>query len=181
MDFVHRLLNEIGEGANNGLVKLFCAMVDDLFQHQNFSDTFGFYIASFSRNPDELGQWRAYGDNGRGFALGLAPHLFGVIHTAKPKPTEYVVMPVVYGKNEAEQRYRPAIEQAAGIVANNRPQENVRMAFLRSMADELIASQLIATSLTVKHEAYKNEEEVRLVMLGTRDIQKPDLKTHPGF
>jgi hypothetical protein len=45
------------------------------------------------------------------------------------------------------------------------------------MADELIAGQLIATSLTVKHEAYSNEQEVRLVILGTRDNQKPYLRT----
>jgi hypothetical protein len=45
------------------------------------------------------------------------------------------------------------------------------------MADELIAGQLIATSLTVKHKAYSNEQEVRLVMLGMRDNQKPDLRT----
>jgi hypothetical protein len=45
------------------------------------------------------------------------------------------------------------------------------------MADELIAGQLIATSLTVKHKAYKSEEEVRLVMLGERDIQKAYIKT----
>ena len=119
----------------------------------------------------------AYADNGRGFALGLAPHLFGAVETANPKPTEYYVIPVVYGQKAAEQRYRVAIEAAAGLVQNNRPQENFRIPFLRRMADELIAGQLIATSLTVKHEAYSNEQEVRLLMLGTRDNQKPYLRT----
>jgi Protein of unknown function (DUF2971) len=176
MDIVHRLLKAIGEGSP-GLVKEFCDIVDVVFQHQNFSNTFGFYIASFSRNRNDLGQWRAYADNGRGFAIGLAPHLFETVETDNPKPTEYVVMPVMYEMEEAEQRYRTAIEQAVGFVRNNRPQDNVKMAFLRRMADELIAGQLIATSLTVKHKAYKNEEEVRLVMLGEREKQKNDLRT----
>jgi hypothetical protein len=65
MNMVHRLLNEIGEGAHDGLVRRFCEIVDDLFQHRKFSDVFGFYIASFSRNRDELGQWRGYADKGR--------------------------------------------------------------------------------------------------------------------
>jgi len=155
-------------------------MVDDLFQHRNFTDIFGFYIASFSRDRNDLGQWRAYADNGRGFALGLAPHLFEAVDTANPQPTEYVVMPVVYGEKEAEPRYRAAIETAAGIVQANRAHlidKKVGIAFLRTMADELIAGQLIGTSLLVKHEAYSHKKEVRLVILGVRDTQKPYIKT----
>jgi hypothetical protein len=148
-----------------------------VFQHQKFADIYGFYIASFSRDRNDLGQWRACADNGRGFALGLAPHLFEAVDKANPMPTEYYVMPVVYGEEAAELRYRVAIETAAGIVQNNRPQENVRFPFLRRMADELIAGQLIGTSLTVKHEAYSHEKEVRLVMLGMRKNQQPYLRT----
>jgi hypothetical protein len=69
------------------------------------------------------------------------------------------------------------LKPAVGIVQNNRPQENVRIPFLNGMADELIAGQLIVTSLTVKHEAYSHEKEVRLVMLGMRENQKRDLRT----
>jgi hypothetical protein len=29
------------------------------------------FVCSFSKSGDELGQWRAYGDNGRGYALGF--------------------------------------------------------------------------------------------------------------
>jgi len=43
MGVAHRLLKEIREEANDGLVQRFCDMVDDRFQHGNFSDTFGFY------------------------------------------------------------------------------------------------------------------------------------------
>jgi hypothetical protein len=176
---VHRLLKEIG-GTDEGLVKMFCEMVDDLFQHRNFTDIFGFYIASFSRARNDLGQWRAYADNGRGFALGLAPHLFEAVNNPDPMPNEYYVVPVLYGEKAAEQRYRVAIEAATTIVRANRPHlsdKNVGIPFLRRMADELIAGQLILTSLTVKHEAYSHEKEVRLVMLGMRDRQKPYLKT----
>jgi hypothetical protein len=30
-----------------------------------------FFVGCFSENGDELGQWRAYGDDGRGFAIGF--------------------------------------------------------------------------------------------------------------
>lgn len=45
------------------------------------------------------------------------------------------------------------------------------------MANQLIAGQLIGISLSVKHEAYQHEQEVRLVILGTGNAQKPHLRT----
>jgi hypothetical protein len=179
MNVAHRLLKEIGEGAGDGLVKMFCDLVDNLFQHGNFADVFGFYIASLSRADNDLGQWRTYADNGQGFALGLDPNLFEAIETPNPKPTEHIVMPVVYG-NDADQRYRAAIEVAAGIVQANRPHlsdKEVGIPFMREMANQLIAGQLIGISLGVKHEAYSNEREVRLVVLGTQHAQKSDVRT----
>jgi hypothetical protein len=56
--------------AKAGHAKYLCQMMADLFSHENFSDHLQFFIASFSRDRDELGQWRAYADNGRGFATG---------------------------------------------------------------------------------------------------------------
>jgi hypothetical protein len=179
MNIAHRLLGEIGRTAGDGLVEMFCDMVDNIFQHGHFRDVFGFYIASLSRADNDLGQWRAYADNGRGFALGLAPHLFEAVETSNPKPTEHIVMPVVYG-NGADQRYRTAIENAAGVVQANRlllSDKTIGIPFMREMANQLIAGQLIGISLGVKHEAYSHEREVRLIVLGTHDAQKSDVRT----
>jgi len=179
MDVAHKLLEEIGERSGDGVVQMFCRLVDDIFQHRNFTDTFGFYMASLSRADNDLGQWRAYADNGRGFALGLAPLLFKAIETPNPKPTEHIVMPVVYGTT-ANPRYRAAIEAAAGIVQANRSHlsdKAVAIPFMRNMANQLIAGQLIGISLSVKHEAYSHESEVRLVILGTHAAQQADVKT----
>ena len=180
MGIVHKLLKEISEETHDGLVDMFCQIVNNVFQHENFSDTFGFYIASFSRARNDLGQWRAYADNGRGFALGLAPHLFMAVENPNPQPTEYVVMPVVYGRENAERRYRVAIKAAAAVVQANRPHledKIVGIPFLRVMANQLISGQLIAISLATKHEAYSHEQEVRLVMIGTCDHQKSYINT----
>jgi hypothetical protein len=179
MNVAHGLLKEISESTGDGLVKMFCDLVDNLFQHRNFAAVFGFYIASLSSAENDLGQWRAYADNGRGFALGLAPHLFEAIETPHPKPTEHIVMPVVYG-NATDKRYRAAIEAAAGIVQSNRPHlrdKKIAIPFMREMATRLIAGQLIGISLGVKHEAYSHEREVRLIILGTQHSQKDDVRT----
>jgi hypothetical protein len=180
MEIVHRLLREMSRKADDGLVHMFCEMVDDLFRPNNFKDTFGFYIASLSRARNDLAQWRAYADNGRGFAIGLAPHLFEAVENLNPQPTEYIVMPVVYGEENAVRRYSLAIEAAAAIVKANRPHladKAVGIPFLREMANRLISSQLIGVSLGTKHGAYSHEQEVRLVMIGTTETQKPHVKT----
>jgi hypothetical protein len=45
-------------------------------------------------------------------------------------------------------------------------ESNVGMPFFDEMAKALIASQLIFNSLTIKHEAYQQEQEVRLIIVG---------------
>jgi hypothetical protein len=55
----------------SGRVKIFCDMLADLFNAGNITKSLEYLVASFSRERDDLGQWRAYGCDGHGFALGL--------------------------------------------------------------------------------------------------------------
>ena len=41
------------------------------FHERGIQETAHYFVCSFSSNGDELGQWRAYADNGRGCALGF--------------------------------------------------------------------------------------------------------------
>jgi hypothetical protein len=178
------LLNEIGQ-ASDRRIEIFCDMVNDLFTHENLRGAFGFFIASFSLERDDLGQWRAYGDNGRGFALGLAPHVFAVEDKPDRKPHENIfIAPVVYGRQAARQHHMPAIEQAVRLVgdtveraADLMQDSNVGMPFFDEMAKVLIASQLIFNSLTIKHEAYEHEKEVRLIIVGEHKNLTPYVST----
>jgi hypothetical protein len=173
MSVASGLLKEIGAGSDSR-IKIFCDMVTDLFTHENMRSAFGFFIASFSKDGDDLGQWRAYGDNGRGFALGLAPRLFAVEENPKRQPRENVfVAPVVYGEKAGRQHHMPGIAKAVQIVgetvaraADLMQDINIGMPFLDEMTKALIASQMIFTSLTTKHEGYRHEQEVRLMILG---------------
>jgi hypothetical protein len=179
MGIARRLLLEAGESYADSLIDLFTATAERLCRNENLDGPFDFYIASFSRDRNDLGQWRSYADDGQGFALGLAPHLFHVHEKIDRKPHENVlVMPVVYGESQALPRYRDAISSAAAIVQENRglltniiPQ--LQVLFMEELAVELIARELVGSSLTVKDEAYSNEKEVRLVILGMREKLRP--------
>jgi hypothetical protein len=146
------------------------------------SRTFGFYIGSFTKERDDLGQWRAYACDGRGYALGLAPGLFGTEDMPDSQPHNITfVLSVLYGEDGARQRHMPAIVKAAQLVseavqsgADLMHDINIGLHFFDKMGKALIASELILNCLTTKNWGYKGENEVRLFTLG----QVKDLAPH---
>jgi hypothetical protein len=160
-------------------------MVADLFSPDNMHRTFEFYIASFSRERDDLRQWQVYAGNGRGFALGLAPHLFAVEEKPDRKPHENVcVAPVHYGGDAGRLHHLPAIESAARIIADTVERKpklmhdiNKGMTFFDEMAKNLIVAESLLNSLTIKHGAYEHEREVRLFIVGEIAKLAPYLST----
>jgi hypothetical protein len=172
MDVAKAVLAEVG--LRMPKVKIFLDMVADLFSAENMTSTFEFYIASFSRNRDDLHQWRHYAQNGQGFAIGLAPHLFGIEDKPNRKPHENTfVSPVSYGNNAGRLLHLPAIESAARIVAATVEHKskamrdiNKGMPFFDEMGKRLISSELILNSLIVKQSDWAPEHEVRLFILG---------------
>jgi hypothetical protein len=180
IEIASKILREIGD--DNPRIRLFCEAVLDLFSHKNLSNTFGFFIGSFTRERDDLGQWRAYARDGRGYALGLAPSLFGIEDMPDAQPHEKTfVAPVLYGEDGARRRHMPAIAKAAQLVleavehgADLMQDINVGLPFFDKMGKALMASELILNCLTVKDEGYKSENEVRLFTLG----QVKDLAPH---
>ena len=146
---------------------------------------FGFYIASFSRNRDDLHQWQKYGQDGQGFAIGLAPKLFAIEEPRNRKPHENIfVSPVSYGDAAGRILHVPAIESAARIVAETVERKakamsdiNKGMPFFREMANKLLARELILNSLIVKHSDWAPEHEVRLFILGESANLAPYVST----
>ena len=177
MTIAKKVLAEVGGrtgGLAGGLVKIFCEMVDDLFSTDQLRATFEAYIASFTRESDDLRQWQVYAANGRGFALGFAPPLFAIEDKPNRKPHENeCVAPVCYGDDAGRLHHLPAIESAARIVANiaDRKAKELRdinsgMPFLDEMGKALIGAELLLNNLSVKHGAYEHEREVRLFIIG---------------
>ena len=166
------ILAEIG--ARVPQLKIFCDWTADLFSSENLRRTLQFYIASFSRNRDDLHQWERYGDHGRGFAIGLAPKLFAAVENLHPQPLENdFVSGVSYGDDAARSQHRAAIENIAEIVLETVTRKaqamvdiNRGMPFFDEMARNLLASELIFYSLMVKEAKWEPEQEVRLVICG---------------
>jgi hypothetical protein len=184
MERAHEVFEAAQEGAD-GRAGLFLRCAADLFSRDNLA-TLDFFVACFSSARDDLGQWRAYGDNGRGVAIGFAPEMFAA------KPAEPGLAPekhafvgrVRYKPEEIMERSRRAIAQAADVflAASDENRELMRdggvgWPFMQDLGRLLIAEQLIWHALTSKHHAYEHEREVRMLMMGSGPMLKAATKT----
>lgn len=179
----HTVAREISDGAD-GRVRLFLETCIDMFRQENFNLTLAFYIASFSRERDDIGQWRAYADNGRGFAIGFSSSMFKISEEPLENKLSEFVGPVLYNIDEVRARHRLALEQAAEIFfdavnANAVLMQNktIGLPFIQEFAREVIASPLIWNCLTSKHLAYEHEREVRLIILEQAQRVSPYVMT----
>jgi hypothetical protein len=158
VEVAHEVLAAVARGADRR-VGIFLQMVRDLLVPRNFDGSLDFFTASFTAHGDDLDQWRAYGDNARGFALGLAPKMFEVVDRAGLQANEMsFIGPVLYDKQAILARHKAAIDAAASIFlgacdmhAELMEDVNVGLPFIRRMADTLIASPLIWNCITSKH------------------------------
>jgi hypothetical protein len=101
----------LSKPGKDGRVGMFLDMLADFMRLDNFTRALEYFIGSFSLAADDLGQWRAYADNGRGVAIGFAPHLFRIENTTDKKPNEAAfVSRVIYDLDAACSRHVRAIE-----------------------------------------------------------------------
>jgi len=172
----------LANGSDSNVVELL-KIVDELMTQRNFATRLDFFIACFSAERDDLGQWRAYADNGRGFALGLSPRFFQIQEKKGKQPDDNVfVGPVVYDVAQVLERHSSLLEPAIKVLLHEVERgclgnDAVRDEFMWQLARSMVAGKLIWNCLTTKHPAYKHEQEVRLIILGSHEVLRPFIKT----
>jgi hypothetical protein len=159
--------------------RMFLECLGDMLSPKKY-ERLEFFIASFSRDKDELGQWRAYGDDGRGYVLGLRASVFDELAAH----ANVFIGPVLYETDKIMARHRLAIDKAFEIFretvdANSDllGNEATLDQFIQEFCRVILAGVLIWNCLTSKHNAYEREKEVRLIILGVRDKLKPKIQT----
>jgi hypothetical protein len=111
MEMAHDVARILATGADDH-ARQFLDVFKDLFRHENFAGTLEFFIASFSKARDDLGQWRAYADNGQGFAIGFAPRMFRVGEQPPPGELPEFVGPVLYTMQAVGERHETSLNDA---------------------------------------------------------------------
>lgn len=140
-----------------------------------------YYVSCFSKKKDILSQWRGYGDNGNGFAIGFNTNFFD-FHQSR-----LVFKDVIYDANikmiEIENGIFNAFEEVKSIY-----DENLLIDACEKIISDFTES-FIFDSVFIKHPAFLEEDESRLVYYPKKDLnsllQKNeyiyDLKENPYF
>jgi hypothetical protein len=122
------------------------------------------YVASFSKYGDVLSQWRAYAEDGAGFALGFDPLAFGVHQIQVPRlsvvPERTVGMAkVLYDDTKLEEMFSPFFD---ALVAGQVPIDSA-VILIRGLM------------MSFKNPAYREESEWRIIYSPTVG-ESPDHK-----
>ena len=150
------------------------------FHQGGMRGTAHYFVCSFSADGDDLGQWRAYADNGRGYALGFDAKALEEIFTKEngaPIPNNST-FPVTYKDAELADIHRQIIESMFELISLPRG-KNLDSASINAYMKELSVSlsvHALRAALFFKHEAYKNESEYRFLQVHRADILPPEVK-----
>lgn len=117
------------------------------------------HIASFSEDGDVLSQWRAYADDGMGVAIGFDLKLLRALSSKNLREE-----PICYDKNEQNESVR-------FVLLNNKLDsiEDHNFNRMKDMYIQLteLVEDLMYQSIKYKNPAFKEEQEVRLILNST--------------
>jgi hypothetical protein len=172
----------------NGLVanhapksKAFAKWLTSFAEQKGVQGSAHFFVCSFSSYGEDLGQWRAYADNGRGYALGFdALALENGFTTGEkliPNANLYAAtFPISYKDTELADIHGQIIEKMLGLISL--PYErDLHSSAIASYSMDLSASlmqHIMHAALFFKHKAYDNEKEYRF--LETYSVARPPLE-----
>jgi hypothetical protein len=133
---------------------------------------FPMFVAAFSKHPDRLSQWRGYGDGGRGYALGFRLKLGaekpfgGSADVALSSPLSAVRC--IYNKKQQAKALDPFVDMFRKLdkclASSSRPHGETVKAVARHFLRLAVYYEVV-----LKHPAYDEEAEVRVVCLGVKD------------
>jgi hypothetical protein len=136
------------------------------------------FVACFSIDGDSLPQWRAYADDGRGYAIGIDTTYGG--KEADPVPCgmhgTYVVdmYKVEYSSEKLQEDLLAFLRDLLSKIAYGE-QRGASSADLQSVAYRHLRVRAVHDSIRYKHRAFEHEGEWRMVATG--DV--PDRKNRP--
>jgi hypothetical protein len=139
-----------------------------------------YFICCFSGDGDDLGQWRAYANNGQGFALGFDTRSFeeAFANEKGAEEGQNSTFPITYSVSDLtsiQSAITDLIDPLISLPRTIPVPSNVMHAYMREL---LVYHSLhvIRGVMFFKHEAYKNEKEYRFQQLFRGDLPVPELK-----
>jgi len=148
--------------------KIFYSHFEEFF-NAGFERVAHYFAFSFSSKMDDLGQWRGYADNGRGYCLAFDGRILESIFTTiggQPISSNSTFF-VDYDELKITRIQQAIISRMLHLISLPRriKLSNAQViAYMKKLSVSL-AVQVLRASLTFKHHAYKPETEYRFLQL----------------
>jgi hypothetical protein len=143
------------------------------YQRRGIQESGNHFVCSFSAHGNDLCQWRAYSDNGRGYALGFDRIELGTAFTKPGDPWYAHVSQIVYDDNQLAKLHEQLVDTLFTLISLP-----CSTAVLAEWYTWLTLFAL-NSGLFFKHEAYENEQEYRFFEAHPRELPVPSLKRRP--
>lgn len=158
--------------------KRFAEALEAFFQQGKIQEIGHHFVCSFSSCGDDLGQWRAYGDNGRGYCIGFDAEALENGFTKSPNTEAFLI---TYGDSDLDTMLGQIIERILALISLPRAR-NLESAACKDYMNELYTQfsvHALRTALFFKHEAYANEKEYRFLQSYTDVPPSMKLRARP--
>jgi hypothetical protein len=142
------------------------------------------YVCCFCSAGDLLSQWRGYGAQGGGYAIGFDTKGLGDREVANPPRP--ILRRVVYDPETQQRLVRTWLQAVCDVAAAGREAEADARSKLRSRLNALISTFTMLLSeflICFKNPAYVEEQEWRLIQFGRvdgKEIIKPVFRAAGG-
>ncbi len=165
--------------------KTFSRLVEAFSTHGGIHAAAHYFVSSFSSNGDDLGQWRAYADNGRGYALGFDTAILenSFIKDSASPDWSNSTFSVIFKDSQLAGLHKLLVERMFHLISMPHGR-NLASATMHAYMDDLLELFLLHALRAVlffKHEAYKNEQEYRFLQVHRATTTPPvvQLRTRP--
>jgi len=160
--------------------KLFARQIQEFLSAGGIQESAHYFACSFSAAGDDLGQWRAYADNGRGYALGFDARALerAFTHEGDIPIPHNSTFPVTYEDAKLAELHRRLVDRVFPLISLPCGRE-LGSAGNRVYMGDLFTSfavHALSAALFFKHEAYSNEREYRFLQVHRGDMPPPDVK-----
>ncbi len=148
--------------------KIFAKQLEDFALSERIERTGFYFICSFSSCGNDLCQWRAYADNGRGYALGFdTKALRSVFTQERGSRIPNYPFHLTYDKAHLGEIQLMIIEKVFGLISlprGRKLESAARDAYMHWLSTWFMVYALRA-ALCFKHKAYQNEKEYRFLQI----------------
>jgi hypothetical protein len=156
-------------------IKRFAQGLENFFSQVEVERSGHFFICSFSSRGDDLGQWRAYADNGRGYALGFHAKVVEDGFTRSPIPNTEAFH-ITYDDNGLDTLLDRIIESYLRTVDLSLILQSGVNANQKADLYRWLTLYLLRAALFFKYPAYANEKEYRFLQYYRADEVPPSMK-----